>query len=92
MEELSGKRGKDALKPDYYAPAGFEWRFQDEDKKWIEKTLTIETFGQGLAKFFARADTHIRMDGPHKPYAGDIDANDADSIVQLAIFGDYIYG
>ncbi len=92
MEELSGNRGKDALKPDYFAPAGFEWRFQDEDKNWIEKTLTIDTFIEGIEKFLGRADSKITTDEPGKLYAGDIDANDADSIVQLAIFGDYVYG
>jgi len=59
---------------------------EDDEETW---TLTPENFKTGLEKYFADCyanNTEISFD------PANIDANDADSIIQFAIFGELTFG
>lgn len=64
-------------------------RLHDSDEdKWYE--LNLEKFTKGLAKIVEDRGLDVLYEG--KIDAGEIDAEDADAIIQYAIFGEIVYG
>lgn len=64
-------------------------RLHDSDEdKWYE--LNLEKFIAGLTKIAEERGLDILYEG--KIDAGEIDAEDADAIIQYAIFGEVVYG
>lgn len=59
-----------------------------DEAKWFE--LTLENFLKGLEKIVAERGLDVIYQGSID--AGEIDAGDADEIIQYAIFGEIIYG
>ena len=58
-----------------------------DEKKWFE--LTLEKFVKGLEKVVGERSPDIVYEG--KIDADEIDADDADAIIQYAIFGEIVY-
>jgi hypothetical protein len=86
----------------------YHWEDEDPSKNTVtltamddpatERVVTIETIAHGLAKLRkgeGQVNSRIRaeiLEADRANDAGDIDADGADVIVQIALFGELVYG
>ena len=93
-----GKQSNEPLNEEFYAPKGFVIELKDaEDGKWFAKKaeeynyrpLTEESLIQGITLYFSkdRGQYAWKWDDDCS-----MDADSADQVVQLAVFGEVVFG